>query len=287
MRHMSENNPKRLLYEQVAERVAALVGQGAFQPGERVPSVRSLGRQLRVSLSTVLDAYALLEERGLIEARPQSGYYVCTRRPAPLRVPPSRQQELRPTQVDSGALSLMVYRAASDPALVQLGAAIPDLQNLPVDRLNRMLSTEARHFRDQSLAYERPAGCLRLRQQIARRMLTAGCSLDPEDILVTNGCTEAVALALRAVCKPGDTVVVDSPMFFNTLQTIASLGLQALEIPAHPVYGMNPDTLRFVLEHNRVSACLVISNYSNPLGSLMPEAAKRELVAVLDHYIFR
>ena len=269
------------LYEQVAGRIAGMIEQGTFRPGERVPSVRSLSRQFKVSISTVMEAYGLLEDRGVVTARPQSGYYVCPRLPALPRTPEIHPPMLRPTTVDTGELALMIYRDAGNPDLVQLGAAIPDLENLPVDRLNRMLSVEARRYRLQSLAYELPAGCLRLRKQIARRMLTAGCTMSPDEILVTNGCTEAISLALRAVCNPGDTVAVESPLFFNTLQTIASLGLKALEIPAHPAFGLNVETLRYVLENNRISACLVVSNFSNPLGSLMPDDAKKELVQLL------
>jgi DNA-binding transcriptional MocR family regulator len=272
---------KSLLYEQVAQRISRLVAQGIFKPGGRVPSVRNLSRQFMVSKSTVLEAYTLLEDRGVIAARPQSGYYVTPRLPEPLREAGEKPPVLRPTAVDIGDLALMIYRDASDQGLIQLGAAIPDLRNLPADRLNRMLSVETRRYREQSLAYDRPAGCQRLRVQVARRMLSAGCSFSPDEVFVTNGCTEAVFLALRAVCKPGDTVVVESPTYFNTLQTIASLGLKALEIPSHPDHGLNLETLRFVLEQHRVSACLVISNFSNPLGCIMPDSAKKELVEIL------
>lgn len=168
------------LYEKVAGRIAAMIEHGTFRPGERVPSVRSLSRQFKVSVSTVMEAYGLLEDRGVVTARPQSGYYVCPRLPALPRTPEINPPMLRPTHVDTGDLALMIYHDAGNPDLVQLGAAIPDLENLPVDRLNRMLSVEARCYRLQSLAYELPAGCLRLRKQIARRMMTAGCTISPE-----------------------------------------------------------------------------------------------------------
>ncbi len=279
METITQNSP--LLYEQVTGRIAGMIEQGTFRPGDRLPSVRNLSRQLKVSISTVMRAYGLLEDRGLVTTRPQSGYYVCPRLCALPRDPEINPPALHPTSVDTGELSLMIYRDAGDPALVQLGAAIPDPCNLPVDRLNRMLSGEARRHRFQSLAYELPAGCLRLRKQIARRLMVSGCTISPDDILITNGCTEALFLALRAVCNPGDTVAVESPLFFNTLQTIASLGLRALEIPAHPAYGISVETLRYALENNRISACLVVSNFSNPLGSLMPDDSKRELVQLL------
>jgi DNA-binding transcriptional MocR family regulator len=272
---------RNLLYEQVALRIAGLIAQGTFQTGSRVPSVRSLSRQFTVSKTTVLEAYALLEDRGMIAARPQSGYYVCPRLPEPLRAGGAPLPAPRPTAVDMGDLALMIYRDGGDPGLIQLGAAIPDPRNLPAERLTRMLAAETRRYREESLSYERPAGSIRLRTQIARRMLHAGCTVSPDDIIVTNGCTEAVSLALRAVCAPGATVVVESPTYFNTLQTIASLGLKALEIPAHPERGLNLETLRFVLEQHKVSACLFTCNFSNPLGSLMPDDGKRELVELL------
>src|SRR4051812_13549573 len=64
------------LYASVADRVAGLIDKGTLRPGQKVPSVRKLSVQLGVSISTVLQAYRLLEDRGRIEARPQSGYYV-------------------------------------------------------------------------------------------------------------------------------------------------------------------------------------------------------------------
>src|SRR5262245_817418 len=67
------------LYERVAGRIAHLIDRGTLRPGERIPSVRGLSRQLKVSVTTVTEAYRLLEERGIITARPQSGYYVQPR----------------------------------------------------------------------------------------------------------------------------------------------------------------------------------------------------------------
>ena len=69
-------SPKTLLYQEIADRLATLIRQGTYPPGARIPSVRQTSEQQGVSISTVLQAYSLLESRGLIEARPQSGYYV-------------------------------------------------------------------------------------------------------------------------------------------------------------------------------------------------------------------
>ena len=115
----------------------------------------------------------------------------------------------------------------------------------------------------------------------ARRAMTAGCLLSPEDIVTTQGATEAVNLCLRSVCRPGDTVAVESPTFYGFLQIIESLGLHALEIPTHPDHGLSLDALAYAMEHNRISACLLVSNFSNPLGCSMPEESKKGLVELL------
>ena len=85
----------------------------------------------------------------------------------------------------------------------------------------------------------------------------------------------------RATCRTGDTIAVESPFYFNFLQLIAELGLKALEIPSTPREGISIEALRYAIEQSRISACLVIPNFGNPLGNLMPEGRKRELVELL------
>lgn len=275
------NRLKTPLYEEVASQVARLIEEGTFGPGARVPSVRALSRQLKVSINTVMEAYGLLEDRGLIEARPQSGYYVRASFAGIPAEPGMSRPPLSPSRVSIKELARMIMRDTRDTGLVPLGAAIPDPEHLPIDRLNRMLSTEARRHRIQSVSYEISPGCEKLRVQVARRMVSAGCTLTPDEIVTTCGCMEAVNLALLALCRPGDTVAIESPSYYNFLQALELHGLKALEIPTHPRDGMSLDALRYALEHNTIRACLVCTNFSNPLGSLMPDDKKRELVELL------
>ncbi|HWI41325.1 MAG TPA: PLP-dependent aminotransferase family protein [Verrucomicrobiae bacterium] len=269
------------LYEVIAARITSLVDGGTFRPGERIPSVRSLSRQMQVSINTVLEAYAHLENLMVIEARPQSGYYVRSRMPEPEPLRGSRGEKLVPSAVNIGEIAVRIMCNIQDASLVPLGAAIPNPDFLPIDRLNRMLAAETKRFRVQSVAYPPALGVERLRKQISRRVLTAGCSLTPDEVMVTAGCLEAVTLALRAVCRPGDTVAVESPVYYNFLQLIQHMGLKALEIPCSPREGMNLEVLAYALRSTPVHACLIISNFSNPLGSLMPPERKRELVEML------
>lgn len=269
------------LYETVASDLAQLIETGTFRPGDRLPSVRQLSNQRKVSMSTTLQAYSLLESRGMIEARPQSGYYVRAHLPGSLPEPEISSPEPDPTQVSLRELVMLVLRDTYNPDLVQLGTAVPDPDLLPTDKLNRILARLAREVGPIANQIIFPPGCEALRVQTSQRMVAAGCSLSPAEIVTTSGCSEAIELCLRATCKPGDVVAIESPTYFGILQSIEALGLKALEIPTHPRDGISLEALRFAVEHNAVRACLVVANYNNPLGSCMPDDNKKELAALL------
>ncbi|MBI5583163.1 MAG: PLP-dependent aminotransferase family protein [Deltaproteobacteria bacterium] len=268
-------------YEKVAADLARLIDQGTFRPGDRVPSLRGISRRMQVSISTALEAYRLLEDRQLIEARPQSGYYVRRLSNYGLKEPKPIRPEKSPTTVSVDELVQMVIRDSRNRNLVPLGAAVPNPDNLPVDKLNRLLAAVARRKGVQSISYEMANGCEALRVQIARRLLAAGCSAHPQELVITSGCQEAVALSLMAVCRPGDTVAIESPTYFNHLQTLEVLHLKALEIPSHPASGISFAALETALKKHRIGACLLIPNFSNPLGSLMPDEQKQALAELI------
>lgn len=272
---------EELLYERVASHIEALVARGTLRPGDRIPSVRKLARQQGVSVATVLAAYVHLEDRGVIEARPQSGHYVRARRAKVLPEPRVARPCNAASKVSVGDLIARLYGASRDPSIVQLGAAYLSPELLPTQRINRTLAAVARTAEGLGVSYDPPPGLLALRRQIARRSVEHGLSLGPEDIVTTIGATEAIHVCLRAVTRSGDTVAVESPVFYGLLQLVASLGVRVLEIPAHPRTGMDLDALEDALSRHRIKAVLAIPNFNNPLGSVMPDEAKERLVAML------
>ena len=269
------------LYEQVADHIARMIEARTYRPGDRILSVREMSVQKRVSVTTVLQAYGLLESHGLIEARPQSGYYVRSRFSSSVPVPEISSPQCDPTKVSINELTMMVMKDVFNPNLIPLGAATPNSALLPADKLNRILASIARRKSLESIKYDIPPGYKPLRIQIAQKSLKAGATINPDEIITTMGCIEAIDLCLRAVCKAGDTVAIESPTYFGILQCMESMGLKALEIPTHPSEGINIDTLMFALEQTPVKACLVISNYNNPLGSCIPDEKKKRLVSLL------
>src|SRR3990172_6817155 len=109
-----------LRYQEVADRLTKLIHQGTYLAGSRIPSVRQMSKHQGVSISTVLQAYTLLEDQGLIEARPQSGYYVRARATERLPEPEMSSPGRDPSRVSLHELVMMLLRHATNPNLIQL-----------------------------------------------------------------------------------------------------------------------------------------------------------------------
>jgi len=274
-------SPIETLYEQVAGKVEKLIRSGVLRPGDRLPSVRRACAQHGVSLTTAVQAYLSLENRGLIEARPKSGFFVRSQLLDLVREPARTQTGPGARHVAVGSLQSRLFDEATRPGVVPLGAAYPGTENLPVRKLSQIMAAVARRAGAQGLAYDLPPGAEPLRRQIARRSLDWGGSLAADEIITTCGGTEALALCLRAVARPGDVIAVESPSYFGTLQQIEELGLKVVEIPMHPRHGMELAALEQVVKTRRLAACLAMPNFNNPLGSCMPDENKQRLLEIL------
>lgn len=279
-----ERKKNELLYLKIAGMLEQQILREVFRPGDKLPSLRSVSRTNGVSLTTALQAYYHLESKSLIQARPQSGYFVSN---APGRFP--KLPEITNPQISAGegditSLIQKVYQHPAPKDHVMLSLALPAGSLLPVAKLNKGVITATRRLKNGGTAYEHTQGNERLRRQVARHALTSGCALDHQDIIVTAGCVDAIASALMVITEPGDTVAVESPVSFGMLQLIRSLRLKVLELPTHPQTGIEVAALEQALKKGSISACLLISNFSNPLGSLMPDAHKKEVVQLVEKY---
>ena len=276
---MSSAEP--LLYERVAGLVAGQISSGALRVSERIPSVRSMSRSARVSVSTVVQAYTHLESLGLIEARPQSGYFVRARLRERLPEPPPRQiRSTRPRSVAGDVLDAC-REAIQRTDLVQLNMACAPPESSPNRRLNRLIRDELRDHPNHAGEIVLPPGDYELRRQVARRAVLAGAATNPDDIVITGGTMDAVTLSLGVLCNSGDTILVESPTYFGVLQAVEHLALKVVEIPNHPGRGIDVDAIRGTVGEQRLAAAVLMPNFNNPSGSLTPADAKRELVSVL------
>jgi DNA-binding transcriptional MocR family regulator len=281
---LAEERAEEFAYVRVGEAIRALIRSGTLEPGDRVPSVRRMSRQWGVSVPTVMHAYRLLEARGEIAARPRAGFYVL---PPPALSLAGGARTRAATAIDPIAISdliMGVLETAADASMVPLGTALPDPELLPSSALARHLGRSARREAMRSVALALPSGSPELRREIARRAIAGGASVSPDDVIVTCGCSEAVLLCLRAVARPGDTVAVESPTYYGTLQALRALDLRALELPVDPETGPSLDVLAAALAQGGVAAVVVTPTVHNPLGFVMADERKRELVELLARY---
>jgi DNA-binding transcriptional MocR family regulator len=268
-------------YEAVANLIAGLVDSGTLRPGSRAPSLRDISKQQRVSLSTALQAYRLLEDRGVLEARPQSGHYITARVAIRLETPAISNPPAKASPVAISATLLRLHQHSVDPRLVPLGWAIPNGELLAAARLDQFLARAARTKGTAYNTYSAPKGELRLRQVIAHRALRWGATFSPEDIVITSGCMEAITLALSTLTQPGDTVAVESPTYFGLLRALEALGLKVFELPTGAADGIDLSALKRALDRGIVKACLFSSSFNNPLGCPIPTEKKLKILSLL------
>lgn len=274
---------KTNLYDQIAVDIEAQIAQQVLRVGEKLPSLRLICERYGVSQSTALKAYYQLESKSLIESRPRSGYFVHR--------PPNRNLGLPATSMPGSAtaadmhgLISRVYRDMGRDGAVPLSLGVPALELLPVAKLNKGLLQATRKLKGSGLEYEQVQGSEHLRRQVAVFYSGEGRSLGSDDLIVTAGCTDALSLSLMAVTQRGNTIAVESPVYFGILQLAQSLGLKVIELPTHPQTGVEPDALKKNLMAKKINACLLVSNFNNPLGSLMPDEHKKEVVKLIQQY---
>ena len=267
------------LYEHLADELGQAIDRGSLRAGDRLPSVRRLAQERSVSVATVLEAYLRLENAGLIEVRPKSGHFV-RKRTAPTAEPRVPRPCTTPSKVTVSDAYTKILAALRDPELLPFGCATIDPSYLPITALNRIITQVTREMTSVGARYEGAPGLLTLRRQLARRMVEAGITVTEDDLCTTIGATEGLALALRAVARPGDVIAVESPTYFGILQAIESLGMRALEIPAHPRTGLDVTAFEEAIRTQPVRAIVVQPTIQNPMSSVLPDEDRARLVEI-------
>ena len=271
------------LYRRLAAHYRAAIETGALAQGDRFPSVRALMGRHEVSLSTAVQLCRQLESDGWLEARPRSGNFV--RRPRRLAVRPLAEpiagQAPDPAQYVgiNARVSEFIARGRQAQVKINFSSARSAPALYPAEALKNAATRALRRHPELLVSPPSNNGNVTFRNALAKRAMTNGMLLAPEEILVTQGCIEALNLALRAITQPGDIVAVESPTFFGLLQVLETLGLRALEIPTSPHSGISLEALQLAIQTSeKIKALVVVPHLQNPLGSIMPDAQKANLV---------
>ncbi len=279
-----EPQSTRYKYEQIVAHYRNAIREGRIGGGDKLPSLRKTASQFSCALSVVMQAYQELEVTNHIQAIEKSGFFVLPAGASRVPTPEKYRHRLAVQPSMPSSYTGKIIAISNDSSIVPLGAAIPDEQLLPLGKFKRILATLANSSSRLLRQYTPPDGMPVLRRQIAQLMLSRGAAVAADNILITNGCTEALALAVRGCTEKGDTVAVESPGFFGLLTILEQYGRNVIEIPASPVDGMQVSVLELVLKGTEIKACICSPNYQNPLGSVMPLEKKKRLLELCSKY---
>lgn len=269
------------LYVSFAARIRAMIDEGVLRPGEKIFSVRQASQTYGLSISTILRAYLLLEQEGVISSHPQSGYYVTPRKRLQQKPTSPLDKDLNLSEVDASKLVLTTLKSIREFGTVPLGSPFPDPQLFPLKKIHQYEKALTDDQGEWGILSDLPPGNELLRQQIAKRYQMLGMDVSPDDIVITHGATEAITLCLQAVAKAGDTIALESPGYYALAHTVERLGMKVAELRTHPNTGIELDALRAMTDNVRIAAVILTTNFQNPLGFVMPDAKKQALVDFL------
>lgn len=256
----------------VKHRIAAR----SLTPGARLPSIRSFALAMKVSKSTVVEAYERLQAEGVIRSRPGSGFFVA----APLA--PLTLAEIGP-RVDRAVDPLWMSRQALEPGegVLRPGCGWLPPHWMPEEGLRRALRGIARGAAATLVDYGAPLGLLPLRQLLARRVAQHGIEASPDQILLTESGTQAIDLLCRFLLKPGDAVLVDDPCYFNFHALLRAHQARIFGVPYTP---SGPDIGRFAeaLAEHKPRLYITNSALHNPTGAMLSPLVGHRLLKLAE-----
>lgn len=270
------------LAEQLARRYAQHIGQRLLAAGVRLPSVREAARRHGVSTSTVVDAYDQLQAQGLVEARPQRGFFVRATSPAAAE-PPKRPlpAPAHDAPVDATALIRSMFASAGGPPSPALGTLPPEW--LDPGLLQRALRRVATGSGDSWLRYGDPHGDPALRAALVRRLADLGIPAEPRQVITTVGATHALDLIARTLLQPGDAVLVDEPGWAVEYARLSRAGMRLLPVPRGPE-GPDLAVMSSLLAAHRPRLYLTVSVLHNPTGASLSAAAAHQVLRLAEQH---
>ena len=256
--------------------IRSRIAARSLLPGERLPSVRAQAKTLKISVSTVVEAYERLAAEGFIRSRPGSGFYVSGPL-APLalaEIGPKLDREVDPLWISRQALE-------AGEAVLKPGCGWLPTSWMHEAGMRRALRALARAEAAKLTEYSTPLGSPALRQVLARRVAANGIEAVPEQIMLTESGTQAIDLICRFLLGPGDTVLVDDPCYFNFHALLKAHRVKVVGIPYTP---SGPDVEAFDLALRQQSPRLYITNSAiqNPTGAVLAPTTAHKVLKLAD-----
>jgi GntR family transcriptional regulator/MocR family aminotransferase len=279
------------IYKQIENFLREGILSGSLAPETRLPATRTLARDLGVNRITVGNAYAELVADGLIHSRVGDGTYVLTPwqiQPVPKTVSgdawPLWQQNLQERGRDSKMTWLLqLLENSRHTDHISFSGGVSDPQRFPVDEFRKVIQNVMRQDGIAALNYGSYKGYAPLRDTIAHILASQGIQTSSENILITAGSQQALALVTQFLLKPGDVILVESPTYSYALGLFADLGLKIVGIPIDE-NGMQVEKLETLLLHHHPKLIYTIPNFQNPSGTCLSGQRRRQLISLADRH---
>ncbi|KIO77417.1 transcriptional regulator [Pedobacter lusitanus] len=270
---------KSFIYDEIANKIAFQIRNGILKAGDKLPSVRTLCQEHGISMNTAKRIFLELEAQSLIESKPQSGFFVSKLLYLNLPLPEISRPSLIANNTEPNELITKVYSNMGREGVTLFSISVPSGNLLPLAKLKKEILYATRELREGGTEYEPLQGNVKLRRMIAARSLAWGGNLHEDDLITASGGMNSISFCLMALGKPGDTIAMESPCYPGTFQLAISLGFKVLELPTHPVTGLEIEALKKAIP--KINLCFLVPNFNTPLGSCMPDEHKKEITALL------
>ncbi len=279
-----DRKSRKPIYLQIKDRISRLIKSGALQPEERLPSIRSLAENLRVNKLTILEAYSILEADGIIFARQGSGYFVNQSNIISTNMKSTFAPAQNVTISESAGSSffdihMSAVQAQAKEETINFSYGLP---RPPQDMalIGRRTITNAV---DSLFAYDVPHGQAILRRQVSQMLVQQGLEITSENLIITNGCQQALSLTMQYFLQKDDWVIVETPTYHGAIAILENIGARIIGIPMN-AEGMNLELLEKYLKSHRPKLIYTISTQHNPTGIATSQSHRQQLLQLAEKY---
>ena len=281
-----DRQAEKAIYLQIRDRFNRLIKSGTLKTGDRLPSIRSLAKNIQVNKLTVIEAYSILEADGLIQARPGSGYFVnnISSIPTQTRSNFSPIQEViipEKKSVSFFDIYQLSVRVKNQPGAIDFSSGFPISSGLK--DLQRHARRAMKQVTETLFNYDFPQGQEVLRQQIAQMLIQLGLEASADNLIITNGSKQGLSLVMNHYLQPEDWIVTESPTYYGTLDIIENIGARIIGIPMQGS-GMNLELLEQYLKSHRPKLIYTVSTLQNPTGITTTLQHRQKLLALAEQY---
>ena len=274
------------IYLQIRDRLSRLIKLGTFTPGDRLPSIRSLAKNIQVNKLTVIEAYSILEADGLIHARPGSGYFVNAISSSSIQTKSNFspiQEVIIPSRTSVSFFDIyqLSVQVKSKPGAIDFSSGFPISSGLK--DLQRHARRAMKQVTETLFNYDFPQGQEILRQQITKMLIQLGLEASADNLIITNGSKQGLSLVMNHYLQPGDWIVTESPTYYGTLDIITNIGARIIGIPMQGS-GINLELLEQYLKSHRPKLIYTVSTLQNPTGITTTLQHRQQLLALAEQY---